>query len=95
MAVSYTHLAHLSFTHSNEVAGMVLLIEELYVLPKFQGKGIGSRFFDWLFEHYAGKIKRYRLEVTHVNEGAIRLYERRGFKELNYFQMVYDVDGGE
>lgn len=84
--------AHLSFTHSNEVAGMVLLIEELYVKPEYQGRGIGNQFFDWLFQEYDGKIKRYRLEVTKVNDGAIRLYEKRNFQLLDYVQMVYDVE---
>lgn len=81
---------HLSFTHSNEVAGMVLLIEELYILPAYQGRGLGSWALNWIFEEYAGKVNRYRLEVTKVNDGAIRLYERMGFEELDYLQMVRD-----
>ena len=82
--------AHLSFTHSNEVCGMVLLIEELYLKPEHQGKGFGGQVFDWLFDEYRGKVKRFRLEVTKVNDGAIRLYKRRGFEELDYLQMVWD-----
>ena len=69
---------------------MVLLIEELYLKPEHQGKGFGSQVFDWLFEEYRGKVKRFRLEVTKVNDGAIRLYKRRGFEELDYLQMVWD-----
>ena len=33
----------LSFTFSNEAGGFVVLIEELYVLPAFQGRGADSR----------------------------------------------------
>lgn len=82
--------AHLSFTHSNEVAGMVLLIEELYIRTEYRGKGIGSQFFSWLFDNYRDRMKRFRLEATPQNEGAIQLYRRQGFTELAYKQMVYD-----
>ena len=43
-----------------------------------------------LFEEYRGKAKRFRLDVTADNEGAIRLYERMGFSELEYKPMVID-----
>ena len=33
---------------------------------------------------------RIRLEVTDANKGAIRLYERLGFRFLQYGQMVLD-----
>ena len=45
--------ALLSFTHSNESGGLVVLIEEVYVDAAFRGKKIGTKFFAWLFEAYA------------------------------------------
>ena len=83
---------HLSFTHSNEVAGMVVLIEELYIRPEYQGKGIGNFVLDWLFQEYQDKVKRFRLEVTRENDGATRLYRKKGFQPLEYDQMVYDLE---
>lgn len=81
----------LSFTFSNEVGGFVVLIEEIYVLPEFQGKGIGSAYLDWLMQEYKGKAKRFRLEVCAGNAGAIRLYRKKGFEPLAYQQMILDV----
>ena len=67
-----------SHTWSNEVGGMVALLEELYFTPEFRGKGR---------EQYAS-ARRLRLEVNRENEGAIRLYQRKGYHFLEYLQMV-------
>ncbi|MEG2044797.1 MAG: GNAT family N-acetyltransferase [Clostridia bacterium] len=80
----------LSFTYSNEVGGDVLLLEEIYIRPEFQGQGIGKEVFKFIFETYDDRIKRYRLEVTKENTGATALYERQGFKELCYKQMILE-----
>lgn len=79
----------LSFTYSNEVGGMVVLIEELYLKPEYQSKGIGSQIFDIIENIYvnAGKAKRLRLEVSKDNTEAIKLYDRLGYKPLEYIQM--------
>lgn len=83
--------SQLSFTFSNEVGGFVVLIEEIFVLPEFQGKGIGGAFLDWLLSEYKGKAKRFRLEVCAGNAGAIRLYAKKGFERLAYEQMILDI----
>jgi GNAT superfamily N-acetyltransferase len=83
---------NLSFTYSNEANGFVVLIEELYILPEFQGKGLGSYALKWIFNEYNGKAKRYRLEVCSSNQGAIRLYKSLGFEKLDYNQMIIDVN---
>lgn len=76
-----------SHTWSNEVGGMVALLEELYFAPQFRGRGLGGRMLDWFADRYKDS-KRYRLEVNRENTGAIRLYERKGFRFLEYLQMV-------
>ena len=81
----------LSFTFSNEVGGFVVQIEEIYVLPEFQGKGIGNAYLEWLKDEYRGKAKRFRLEVCSGNAGAIRLYSKKGFEKLSYEQMILDL----
>jgi len=49
------------------------------VAPEFQGKGIGSRLIEHFEEHYRGPAG-LSLIVSDSNTGAIRLYERHGFR---------------
>lgn len=81
----------LSFTYSNEVGGLVVLIEELYVPDDFRGQGIGSKLLGFVHETYCDTAKRFRLEVTRTNAGAIKLYERMGYSMLDYLQMTKDI----
>lgn len=80
----------LSFTWSNEVGGMVVLVEELYFKKSARQKGYGKKVFQWIEIEYP-HTKRYRLEVTYSNTGAIALYEKLGYKELHYYQMIRDM----
>lgn len=82
--------ALLSFTYSNEVGGMVVLIEELYISDSYRGKGFGSQFLEFLEQEYP-LAKRFRLEVVKDNKKAIDLYSRFGYKSLDYAQMVKDI----
>ena len=75
----------LSFTYSCEAGGLVVWAEELYVRPEFRGKGLGAAYMKWLTENYSEK--RIRLEVSPTNRNVMRLYERYGFRPLNYLQM--------
>lgn len=79
--------ALLSFTWSNEAGGLVVLIEEVFVLENFRGKGIGTKFFEFI-ENEFPKAKRFRLEVEADNSKAIMLYLSKGFKNLDYVQMI-------
>jgi GNAT superfamily N-acetyltransferase len=79
----------ISLTWSNEAGGLCVLLEELYFRPEHRGKGLGTQFFRWVEEAYPD-AKRFRLEVTRVNEGAIRLYHALGYEDLDYLQMVKD-----
>ncbi|WP_156300424.1 GNAT family N-acetyltransferase [Streptobacillus canis] len=79
----------ISKTYSQEVGGMVLLIEELLILDGFRSLGIGKKVFEYLFERYS-EYKRFRLEVDFGNEKATKLYKKLGFEELNYLQMVIE-----
>lgn len=79
--------ALISKMFSQEAGGMTAWMEEIYVRPAFQGQGLGKGFFE-AFERLHPEMRRLRLEVEPDNEGAIRLYERLGFKGLGYFQMV-------
>lgn len=82
--------ALLALTFSNEAGGDVVWLDEIYIRPEFQGKGLGNEFFDFLEKEYADAA-RIRLEVEPDNEGAVRLYRRRGFKKLDYDQYIRGV----
>lgn len=79
--------ALLALTFSNEAGGDVVWLDEIYIRPEFQGKGLGNEFFDFLEKEFAS-VARFRLEVEADNEGAVRLYKRRGFRPLEYVQFI-------
>lgn len=83
--------ALLSFTYSNEVGGMVVWVEEVYVPDEYRGQGIGTKLLTYIHDHYAETAKRFRLEVTRGNAGAIKLYESMGYEVLDYMQMTKDL----
>lgn len=78
-------------TFSQEAGGMVIWIEELYILEPFRSKGLGKEFFQYLEEHMEPQVKRLRLETEFENDRARKLYGRLGFEELEYMQMVKSV----
>lgn len=80
----------LSITYSNEVAGLVVLVEELFIKEQFRGNGIGRKVLTQVREMYKD-AKRFRLEVTKENLGAIKLYKNLGYESLDYLQMVIEV----
>ena len=63
-------------------------IEKLFVEPVFQNIGIGSA----LLEHALCSASAGRLLVLEKNAGAIRLYERHGFRMTDHRQRVDDTD---
>lgn len=79
--------ALLALTFSNEAGGDVVWLDEIYIRPEFQGRGLGNEFFDFLEKEFASAA-RFRLEVEADNEGAVRLYKRRGFRPLEYVQFI-------
>ena len=80
--------AYLTFFYACEVAGKVILIEELFVKEEHRSKGYGQQFMDWLYAAYP-EVIRFRLEITPENR-AVHLDRRNGFVELTYGQMVCD-----
>jgi ribosomal protein S18 acetylase RimI-like enzyme len=80
--------ALLSKTFSQEAGGVSVTLEEIYIEPGHRGKGIGTAFLSDLCAN--PDYQRIRLEVEDDNLPAKRLYERMGFIELPYQQMVID-----
>lgn len=77
-------------TYSQEAGGIVIWIEDFYVRPEFQSKGLGRECLEYIRKSYSEAV-RFRLEVTDVNEGARRLYERIGFEVSPYVNMVMEL----
>ena len=75
--------------YSAEVGGRCVFIEEIFLKPEFRGQGLGTEIMAWLEREYPA-ARRFRLEVTQVNQGAVRLYQRAGYEFLRYDQMVLD-----
>ena len=70
--------ALLTFYWSNEHGGIVVLLDELYILPNFRGRRIGTQFIEQLAENKA--YAAIRLEVFKKNDKALQLYKRLGFE---------------
>lgn len=83
--------ALLTKTFSQEAGGMVVWIDELYVMPEYRRCGLGHEFFSYLQNNLCDNVKRIRLEVEESNKKAISLYKRMGFKDLPYSQMISDL----
>lgn len=83
--------ALLAKTFSQEAGGMVLWIEELYVMPEYRSRGLGHEFFLYLKDNLCHGVKRIRLEVESGNTRAISLYRKLGFEDLPYLQMIKKI----
>ncbi len=75
---------------SQEAGGMVLWVDELFLLPEHRSLGLGQEFFAFVQKNLQPTVKRIRLEVEGENGKAISLYRRLGFERLPYVQMVLD-----
>ena len=78
--------ALLSLSYSREAGGLCIWIEELYVLPEYQGLGAAHMFFGWLEENIPAA--RYRLETEPDNLRAKKLYTSLGYYPLEYEQFI-------
>ncbi len=65
----------------NEDGGNVVVLDELYVNPDFQHKGVGCKFLEWIYENFKEKATTITLEVLTTNTKAKNLYEKLGYKE--------------
>lgn len=75
--------------------GKILHLEDLIVNQKMRGHGIGSALLDEVVKHgYNLGAKRINWEVISWNEGAIKLYERKGAKVLRDWNVVHLDENG-
>lgn len=75
---------------STEFGKPCIWIEDLYIKPKYRGKGIGSSFFKYIEEKYPNTLMR--LEAEEENENAIRVYKKNGYEVLPYLELKKAVE---
>ncbi|MGN1123800.1 MAG: GNAT family N-acetyltransferase [Eubacterium sp.] len=74
--------ALLAKTFSQEAGGLVIWIEEIFIKNEFRGLGLGGEFIEKIKNEFPAA--RLRLEVEPDNERVVSLYEKHGFKRLDY-----------
>lgn len=67
-------------------------IDFVAVAPECQGRGLGARLVEGVFEKYGERgVRCFTLEVDHQNVPALRLYEKLGFRQyaaVTYCQLA-------
>ena len=76
----------LAKSFSTEFGSECIWIEDIYLEEEFRGKGIGSRFIQYVKDMYSDKV--LRLEAESDNQKAISTYEKNGFRKLTYMELV-------
>ena len=69
-------------SYSTEMGGVCVWIEDLYILPRYRGKGFGSSFLRFVEDRYRQEVVRLRLEAEPENERAMAVYAKAGFEIL-------------
>ncbi len=83
--------AMIAKSYSTEFGGMCIWIEDIYMIPEYRHKGIGTRFFEFLEKTYKNQAVLMRLEAEHENENAVSAYVKNGFSELPYIEMIKEI----
>jgi ribosomal protein S18 acetylase RimI-like enzyme len=92
-----TNVGYLVLTlgYSLEFLGHDAFVDELYVLPRYRGQGIGKAAMALLDrECRALGVNALHLEVASGNQTAQGLYRRFGFKKRRYFLMTRGIRPG-
>jgi ribosomal protein S18 acetylase RimI-like enzyme len=63
---------------SADAMGNTVMLHQLYVLPAFQGRGIGGMLLDEVIESFHDATL-FKLEVEESNAGAVGFYLSQGF----------------
>jgi ribosomal protein S18 acetylase RimI-like enzyme len=62
-------------------------LKSIYILPKYQGMGVGKKFWEEAL-HFFDSTKDTLVKVVTYNRNAIEFYKRLGFKETG--KIFYD-----
>lgn len=79
----------LGFGFSFEFKGRDAFVDELFILPEFQGQGIGKRAIDFIIQEAKRVgVKALHLEAEHHNERGLTLYRNKGFVDHKRFLLT-------
>ncbi len=67
-------------------------IEDLVVLPKYRGKGIGKALLERAIEFLKGKVDKARIETPIQSKHAIRFYFKNGFRHISNAYLIESID---
>ena len=67
-------------------------IVDIMILPEMRGRGIGTAAIQEILSTAAHAGKPLRLSVNPMNQGAIRLYERLGFRKIGEDEVQYFME---
>ena len=60
-------------------------LDHFYILPNYQGKGLGSQFLDWIGKKLKAEgYEALELNAYKENTASHRLYAREGFEHLGF-----------
>jgi ribosomal protein S18 acetylase RimI-like enzyme len=78
---------------SNEYGGIIGNIDELYIMPKYRSRGIGTRFIKWLrSSSQSNHLVALELQVLPYNTRALKLYESLGFDKSDRNHYLLDIN---
>ena len=78
----------LTFGYDIEFGGRLATLTDLYLKPRFRGRGLGTAAFRFLEEFCRDqRVNALELQVLPRNAGAQRLYRRCGFEALDRLPM--------
>lgn len=72
--------------------GIIANIDELYIIPEYRSRGIGTRFINWMRESRSNNLVALELQVLPYNTKALKLYEGLGFKKSDRNHLFLDLD---
>ncbi|MBC8586264.1 GNAT family N-acetyltransferase [Youxingia wuxianensis] len=79
-------------TYSNEAGGMLITLDELFILPAFRGRGLGSGFMRYYENRYAQGSAMYRVQVVNSDKRSIDYLTKKGYEYLEYFELLKPVE---
>lgn len=87
--------SRVGFLHLGSRGAKTDWLEDLFVLPAYQKRGIGSRAVQLAEEIVREYSQSLYIEAAARNEGAIRLYKKLGYNCLNTITVRKDFPGCE
>ena len=83
----------IAFGYSFECGGREAFVDELFIIEKFRGQGIGTSAILYAIQECKKiGIKAMRLEVTKTNPNAMKLYKKIGFNDLGRSLLTYWIN---